>query len=319
MIVVDPNFVRLMRRLRLERGMSFRDLAKKAYFSRSYLCEIENGKKPPSLHLVKALDACLNAEGQLARLVTTVPDDRETERRSQSPSRYTACGDGTDRAVEAWQTRSPWSAQLGGPALVSASQWAHVATMLYDVFVRSRPPLMRLGPDRYANPSLRQQNLTPFAAEASTQGRAPRVECRNVSRLRPPIDVAAMLALDPDDTVVLREDTYLADGQPVQLGHTYLPTKVVGTSTLATELDLGPGGTFVALERLGYRATRIREQITTRFPTRDEAEALNLPPGVPVIVLLHASFDSDGIPFEATRYVMRSDAMAVQYVAEVDA
>ncbi|MFV2098034.1 UTRA domain-containing protein [Micromonospora sp. LOL_014] len=315
MIVVDPNFVRLMRRLRQQQGMSFRELASKAHFSHSYLWEIESGKKPPSMHLAKALDACLNAEGQLTRLVTTVADDQETEKRLRSAE----SGDGPDRDAEAWRTRPAWSAQTGGPAPVSASQWAQVATMLYDVFVRSRPPLMRLGPDRYTNPSLQQQNLTPFAAEATMQGRAPRVECRAVSRQQPPSDVAALLSLDLGDAVVLRENRYLADGEPVQLGHTYLPTRVVGTSTLATELDLGPGGTFAALERLGYRTARIREQVTTRFPTRDEAEALKLPPGVPVIVLLHASFDSDGFPFEATRYIMRSDAMAVQYVAKVAA
>ena len=126
MVVVDPDFVRLMRRLRQEHGMSFRDLAKKAYFSRSYLWEVENGKKQPSMHLAKALDACLNAEGQLMRLVTADPDGQERE----FPFRSAACGDGPDRDVEAWRTRSTWSVQLGGPALVSASQWAQVAGRL---------------------------------------------------------------------------------------------------------------------------------------------------------------------------------------------
>ncbi|MFY1698212.1 hypothetical protein [Solwaraspora sp. WMMA2101] len=46
---------------------------------------------------------------------------------------------------------------------------------------------------------------------------------------------------------------------------------------------------------------------------------IKLPPGVPVIVLLHASYDNDGFPFEATRYIMRSDAMRVQYLAMVAA
>ncbi|WJK43503.1 UTRA domain-containing protein [Solwaraspora sp. WMMA2056] len=313
MVVVDPDFVRLMRRLRQEHGMSFRDLAKKAYFSRPYLCEVENGKKPPSLHLAKALDACLNAEGQLMRLVKATPDGQERE----FPSRSAVSGDGLDRDVEAGRTRSTWFTQMSGPALVSASQWSQVATMLYDVFVRSRPPLMRLGADRYANPFLREQNLTPFAAESTMQGRTPRVECLAVSRQQPPSDVAAMLSLGLGDPVTLRENRYLADGKPVQLGYSYLPTSVVGTSALATELDLGPGGTFAALERLGYRTARIREQLSTRFPTRDEAEALKLPPGVPVIVLLHVSFDSGGFSFEATRYIIRSDAMAVRYVARV--
>ncbi|WFE30261.1 UTRA domain-containing protein [Solwaraspora sp. WMMD791] len=315
MVVVDPDFVRLMRRLRQEHGMSFRDLAKKAYFSRSYLCEVENGKKPPSLHLAKALDACLNAEGQLTRLVTTGPDDQEPESRSRSA----ATVDCPDRGVEAWRTHPTWSAQIGGPALVNESQWAQVATMLYDIFVRSRPPLTRLGPDRYAGLSLRRQDLTPFAAEAAMQGRAPRVECRAVSRQQAPRDIAALLSLNLGDAVVLRENRYLADDEPVQLGHTYLPTSVVGTSTLATDRDLGPGGTFAALKQLGYRTARIREQVITRFPTRDEAEKLKLPPGVPVIVLLHASYDNDGFPFEATRYIMRSDAMRFQYLATVAA
>ncbi|MFY1652011.1 helix-turn-helix domain-containing protein [Solwaraspora sp. WMMB762] len=193
MIVVDPDFVRLMRRLRQQQGMSFRDLAKKAYFSRSYLWEIENGKKQPSLHLAKALDTCLNAEGQLIRLVTTAPDDQETP----PLSRPRSSGGSPNHDAEPWRTPPMWSARMGGPALVNEYRWAQVAIMLYDVFVRSRPPLTRLGPDRYANPSLRQKDLTPFAVEAAMQGRAPRVECLAVSRQQAPRDIAALLRQPP--------------------------------------------------------------------------------------------------------------------------
>ncbi|GAA3736093.1 hypothetical protein GCM10022225_18520 [Plantactinospora mayteni] len=145
------------------------------------------------------------------------------------------------------------------------------------------------------------------------QGRTPHAECYAISRQPAPSDIAGLLSLAPGEQVICRENRYYADGEPIQLGHTYIPLKIAKSSALFHKTNLGPGGLFERLEDLGYRVARIREQVTTRFPTRQEALALKTPPYVPVILVLHTATDDNGSPFEVTRFIMRSDLMTVQY------
>jgi transcriptional regulator with XRE-family HTH domain len=67
--VVDPRFADVLRRLRAERGLSLRDLARRAVHGKSYLHELETGAKPPTVEVAKRLDIVLQARGELAALV----------------------------------------------------------------------------------------------------------------------------------------------------------------------------------------------------------------------------------------------------------
>jgi GntR family transcriptional regulator len=49
------------------------------------------------------------------------------------------------------------------------------------------------------------------------------------------------------------------------------------------------------------------------MPRPDENAILAVPPGVPVIELLHTGIDQDGKPFEVTRFVMRADRSGLDY------
>ncbi|GIG85111.1 UTRA domain-containing protein [Plantactinospora endophytica] len=306
----EQDFPRLMRQLRRQQRLSFRKLAKIVHYSHTYLWDIESGAKPPTPHIAEALDAALDANGQLERLAGNARDDWETEPSPVVPPLL------TNSDVHHMDTRPAASAGSVSPrrsTLGSASRRAQAATVLYDVFVRSRPPLTRLGTDRYSQRIRQATGLTPFRAEATMQGRIPVTECQSVTRQPAPSDIATLLLLTPGESVICRENRYFADGEPVQLGQTYIPLHIAGTSAIASKKNLGAGGLFARFEDLGHRITHIREQVTTRFPTRDEALALKLQPGVPVIVVLHAAHDDNGTPFEVTRFVMRSDLMAIQY------
>lgn len=59
-------------------------------------------------------------------------------------------------------------------------------------------------------------------------------------------------------------------------------------------------------------------RITARPATRDEAEALDLPPGVPMIDLWHTGMTADKQPFEVTNFCMRADYSALDYDMPVD-
>ncbi|BCJ53397.1 GntR family transcriptional regulator [Actinoplanes sp. NBRC 14428] len=187
------------------------------------------------------------------------------------------------------------------------------------VFVRPRQPLMRLGANRYSRRLRGETGLSPFRIEVTKQGRTPKTDCRSVTEVQAPEDVAERLALGPDNaTVVRRENWYFADDEPVQVGVTYIPVAVAGDSPLASAKTLGKGSIYARFEELGYPIARIREEISARMPNPDEMTGLGMPPGVPVIEVLHTGFDEQRRPFEVTRFVMRGDLNGLDYDMPVE-
>jgi GntR family transcriptional regulator len=77
-------------------------------------------------------------------------------------------------------------------------------------------------------------------------------------------------------------------------------------------------GIHGVLEERGHTMTRIADEVTARMPTPDERAHLRLPPGVPVLEVLHTSLDQDGVPYELTRFVMRADLSGLRYDAPVE-
>lgn len=187
------------------------------------------------------------------------------------------------------------------------------------VFVRDKPRLMRFGAERYSLRLRAETGLPPFASEAVKQGRTPHVEVPSIEQVAPPPEVAERLELDPEhDTVVRRENWYYADDEPVQIGVTYAPWPIVEDSPVADSADLDAGGIYVHFEQAGHTVRRVREEVSARMPTPEEAHGLAVPDGVPVLVVLHTSIDQHGRAFEVTRFVMRADTAGLDYVMPVD-
>ncbi|MBI1757826.1 MAG: GntR family transcriptional regulator [Actinobacteria bacterium] len=186
-------------------------------------------------------------------------------------------------------------------------------------FVRRQAPMIRLGADRYSNRVRRETGLSPFRAEAQRQGKTARVEVPEIGRTIPPRDVADRLGVaDDEPSVVQRVNLYFADDEPVQLGTTYIPWTIAEGSVLATEAKTGTGSIYSRFEELGHQITRAREEITARMPRPAETVALAIPPGVPVIEVLHTGIDQDGRAFEVTRFVMRADLNGLDYNLPVE-
>jgi GntR family transcriptional regulator len=186
-------------------------------------------------------------------------------------------------------------------------------------YVRRKARMIRLGSERYSAHLRRTTGLSPFRAEALRQGKSARVEVPDISRVVPPPDVADRLDVPSDEpSVVQRVNHYFADEEPVQIGITYIPWTLAQGSVLATEAKTGSGSIYGRFEELGHRMTRVREEITARMPRPDEVNTLAVPPGVPVIEVLHTGIDQDGNAFEVTRFVMRSDLTALDYSMSVE-
>lgn len=134
------NFGNELRRRRSEAGLSLRNLADKARFSRSYLSKIENGLRQPTPELARACDVALQAEGLLAALV--LPRTAASE-----PMTDTAGGDWTMRITADGGAFAVTSTGTD-PVQHTLMRWDHppyATADLVDVLLRWFDDLRRLG------------------------------------------------------------------------------------------------------------------------------------------------------------------------------
>lgn len=181
------------------------------------------------------------------------------------------------------------------------------------VFVRGKQRLLRREIGRYSRRTYHETGLTPFRLEMARQGKTPRVEVTSIEQVTPPFDVAERLKTSPEEPSVLRRyNIYYADDEPLQVVSTYIRwADAEGTPLLRP--TTGPGGIYGRLEERGHTMTTGQDEIIARMASHTEAQTLDLPPGVPVLDVLHTSFDQDGEPFEVSRFVHRADRASLVY------
>lgn len=187
------------------------------------------------------------------------------------------------------------------------------------VFVRGKHRLLRFGAERYARTLRVETGVSPFRAEVTRQGRTPRVDCVSIDRIEPPPEIAERLLIDPaTETVVRRENWYYADDEPVQVGVTYSPWSIVEGTPVSDSAYMGKGSLYARFEEVGHAITAIREEVSARMPTPAEIRGLSIPDGVPVLEVVHTGCDQDGLPFEVTIFIMRSDFNSLDYRMPVE-
>lgn len=96
MIIVDPRWPTTLRALRQQAGLSYRELGRRVAYSSSYLCELEAGRKTPTIQVARHLDVALGASGRLAQLVVDDAGQLDDDQRSRL-----AAGDTSAAAAEA--------------------------------------------------------------------------------------------------------------------------------------------------------------------------------------------------------------------------
>ncbi|CAJ58964.1 MULTISPECIES: GntR family transcriptional regulator [Frankia] len=170
------------------------------------------------------------------------------------------------------------------------------------VYVRSRPPLRRLGIDRYDKAKWQGADLVAFAADRVASGRSwePGDQTQTVRRVPAAPDVAAALAVDQGADVYERARLIREHDQPTHtLTSYYRPEHVEGTHlTDDSAGPAGPGGGFRVLTDQGLEPAWIDEELQARMPTPEEVATLQLPPGEPVVELHRTTFTAEDTPVE---------------------
>lgn len=151
-----------------------------------------------------------------------------------------------------------------------------------------------------------------WAGEASKRGKSGTQVLREVAELVPPLEVASSLELAEDEAAVVRRRTMLLDNTPVELTDSYYPTSVARGTALAEHRKI-PGGAVALLAERGFTAAKSVEDVAARPATPEESNALQLPPGAPVLVLDRISYTADGTPFEAAHMVMNPTGRRLRY------
>jgi GntR family transcriptional regulator len=177
------------------------------------------------------------------------------------------------------------------------------------VYVRGRPPVRRLASDRFARRH-RKDGKAAFIVEAEQVASHPAVDRIKVYEAAPPPEIADKLRVADDSPVVVRSRRYLLDDRPMETAVSYIPADLARGTKITNP---GPGGIYARLEEQGHTLERFNEEVTARMPTPEEAAALNLPLGVPVIRLIRTAYDIDGRAVEVCDTVMAADAYVLSY------
>ncbi|XVU21425.1 helix-turn-helix domain-containing protein [Actinoplanes sp. CA-054009] len=98
---VSARFADELRRLRAERGLSYRALAALAHHGKSYVEDLEKGRKPPSAAVAVRLDDALKAGGRLAAtLRAPAEDDVEAELEALELARRVTASDVSSETLD---------------------------------------------------------------------------------------------------------------------------------------------------------------------------------------------------------------------------
>lgn len=179
------------------------------------------------------------------------------------------------------------------------------------VFVRERPRLRRLAHDRFARKH-REAGRAAYLAEAEAEDVKPRVDVYFVGPDTATTEVAQRLQVRKGAKVLVRRRRYLSDDHPTELATSYIPWGIANGTKMLEE-NPGPGGVYARIEEAGHRLDHFDEEITARMPTPEEAKALRLAAGTPVLHLVRTAYDSDGTPVEVCDTVMSADMYQLSY------
>lgn len=123
------------------------------------------------------------------------------------------------------------------------------------------------------------------------------------------------LEIPPNSQVVHRVRHQYSGKQVAQIMEQWVPDHVVTAIANATDVDLSAGPPATDLHSLLRHAklppASTTETLSTRMPDPDEADLMELPPGVPVLITVRVT-RSDG-PVETSTFVGAGDRMSQSF------
>lgn len=187
----------------------------------------------------------------------------------------------------------------------------------HGTVVRQQLPLKRLGIARYDKAKWRDGDEVAFIADRVASGRGYRrnEQTQTVSRVQASPEVAAALGVPEGADVYARARLVKEGDQPTHtLTSYYRPEHVEGTRLVdPTPGPAGRGGGYRVLYDAGYEIDHMKEELSARAATSDEAKVLQLPPGEPVVELHRTTYTASGTVVEFAIGVHVASRFAWEY------
>lgn len=133
-----------------------------------------------------------------------------------------------------------------------------------------------------------------------------------VGEVPSPADVAEVFGIAAGAIVAMRQRILLRDGDPFELATSYYPLEIARGTDLLSQGKIR-GGTPDLLKRLGYESNEFTDRISTRLPTTEEFESLELPDDIPVLRTFRMFYTANGRPFEADVLIKGGHLYELQY------
>ncbi|WBP91973.1 GntR family transcriptional regulator [Kitasatospora cathayae] len=155
--------------------------------------------------------------------------------------------------------------------------------------------------------------LDDWAIAIKDAGREPRETIvKTVEPAEP--QIAEWLRIMSGDEVVKRARVRWVDDEPFQLSTSYFPGTIARGTLLDEDRELSvPGG---VLRHIGHPQTSVRDEISTRMPTPEETDILQLPVGTPVIQHVRIGYGATA-PVRAMVTIAPGDRHLIVYEMEV--
>lgn len=131
------------------------------------------------------------------------------------------------------------------------------------------------------------------------------------------------LELPPNSQVVRRLRHQSKGEQVAQLMEQWLPDMVANiieehAGTDLADPDVVPSTDLYSLmRRAGESPSTVTERLSTRMPTPDEVELMELPAGVPVLVTYRVTRNDASIPLETATFVGAGDRMSQSFTVNL--
>jgi GntR family transcriptional regulator len=183
-------------------------------------------------------------------------------------------------------------------------------------FVRARPPVRRLGPDRYRADVAPQGEETSFTRDHAIDWSEYRLD--KVFREVPASErLSEMLGVAVGEMLLERHFTFYARGEPQQVSISCYPLSLVaGTPVADPNNEPWPGGNIAQLRSIGVEVTRVEETVAARMPMPDEIDVLLMTEGIPVLAITRRMLAGER-PVEVADIVIPADRVELDYVIDL--
>lgn len=131
----------------------------------------------------------------------------------------------------------------------------------------------------------------------------------DAAEVDPPVDVLEALG---EERAICRTRLMLQEEVPVELSQSYYPLSLAAGTALASRGRIR-GGAPAVLAGLGFPEREWTDRISTRPPTSEEAEMLEIPDGIPVFRQFRVVYSDDAQPVEISVLVKPGHLYELMY------